>query len=60
MTNVKVISAKVPPEMVEQMDEMQNSLNIETRNELIVRAIRLYHAAYLHGLNSPNRDTQGK
>jgi hypothetical protein len=60
MSDLRVISAKVPPEMVDFMDKMQNTLGIETRNELIIRAIRLYHAAYLHSLNDINIDTQGK
>jgi hypothetical protein len=60
MTDIRVISAKVPPEMVDMMDEMRNALNIETRNELIIRAIRLYHAAYLHGLYSFNKDIEGE
>jgi hypothetical protein len=60
MTKFKVISAKVPPEMVDIMDEMQNALKIETRNELIIRAIRLYHVAYRSGINNLDRDTQGE
>jgi metal-responsive CopG/Arc/MetJ family transcriptional regulator len=56
MKDVRMISAKVPPELLADMDEMQNSLNIETRNELITRAIRLYLAAYRFGLEGPGRD----
>jgi len=45
-----VISAKIPPELLEKMDEMQEGLCIETRNELIVRSVRLYYANYIHGI----------
>ena len=50
MTEVKVISAKVPPELVETMDKIQKALKIDTRNELIIRALHLYVASYNHAI----------
>lgn len=44
------IAAKVTPDIIEKMDEVQNGLGIPTRNELIIRAITLYYANYRHGI----------
>lgn len=47
MTRTKiVISAKVPPELVGEIDQIAKLLDISTRNELIERAIRLYIGAF--------------
>ncbi|MDR0508384.1 MAG: ribbon-helix-helix domain-containing protein [Candidatus Methanoplasma sp.] len=46
----KVISAKVPLELLEKMDEVQAGLGIPTRNELIIRAAMLYYASYRYGM----------
>jgi len=45
-----VISAKISPDLFEKMEEVRDGLDIPTRNELIIRAIRLYYANYRHGI----------
>ena len=51
MIETRVISAKISPELLKEMDEIQSGLGIKTRNELIIRAIRLYSACYRFGLS---------
>jgi len=52
MTKPCVISAKVPQELLDKMNEAQSGLEIPTRNELIVRAIRLYYSSYRYGMEN--------
>ncbi|WP_374239228.1 ribbon-helix-helix domain-containing protein [Thiocapsa sp. N5-Cardenillas] len=37
-----VISAKIPQAMLDELNELQTSLHISTRQELIERALRLF------------------
>jgi len=39
---MKVISAKISMDLLRETDAMREALNIETRNELIIRALRFY------------------
>jgi Predicted transcriptional regulators containing the CopG/Arc/MetJ DNA-binding domain and a metal-binding domain len=54
MTDVKVISAKVSPELFDKMEEVRDGLGIPTRNEVIIRAIRMYYANYRFAIEHDN------
>lgn len=42
MSDLKVISAKIPVDFFGKLEELRQSLAIETRQELIERALRLF------------------
>lgn len=46
-----VVTAKIPQELFDKCEDVRNSLDIKTRNELIERALRLYIAAYAYGVS---------
>lgn len=56
MTNndLKVISAKVPMDTYNELEEVAEALHIN-KNELIGRAVRLFVGAYNHGVTESYR-----
>jgi len=50
----KMISAKISPDLFDEIEEIRESLRIETRNEIVERALLLYVSSFHYAVQTTN------
>jgi len=57
---IRMISAKIPIDLFDDIEELKEILRIETRNELVERALLLYVSSFHHAVRAVGAQTTTK